>query len=411
MISNKKRIRVDYAPLNLAVSVECLSPDSPALQVFNSTNGEYENDREIKGSQFWPQVNAHADDGSWPNQFANSLLVDMYWYVDGVEISQHPDFKGNNGVGNPKYEIDDSGSNYRGAITINMNVPVEKQYSLHFEAVVADTRLGTRTAIVTDPFILSTQDKSEDAYSLDLGDDQVIQYNPFKDKLFLYEYQVAHGKVTASSAAEAAATDENAWKREITVNLYKGTDRMTSGFTLELYRVNYINSFTKLTTADPEVVALTNNKITLDLRVIEKMDFLVKAVITGSTRPDPQIQFSVNRVYQEYNILPTNGTAILPSDVQRYDEIMCESDGNIVVDPASILKINWFTDTAYKTKVAHNEGQTTLFTIAKTGIGNNYTDDWMDIYAEGEIKEYHKVAVDESGNVFTDENGNVLIFN
>ena len=412
MISNKKRIRVDYAPLNLAVSVECLTPTRPALQTYNGrvSPAEYEPDRRATGSEFWPQVFASASDGSWHHQYANNLLTEMHWYVDDIEISQHPDFQGNNDLGNPKYSIDTSSSNYRGAITIRVNVPPEKQYSLRFEGVVADTRLGTLNPVKTDPFILSTEDVSEDAYSISIGDDQIIQYNPFKDKLHLYEYKVAHGIISASAASEAAATDENAYKRAIAVTVNRGPDVITTGFTLKLYRVNNVSSFTELTTADPEVLALSNTGFTLDLRLITKADYLVRAVLTDSTRPNPQIQFSVNRVYPNYNLEPTNGAAIMPSDIQRYDEVMAHADGNVVECPGSIIKMNWFTDTVEKTRMAHHEGEKTLFLIQTTGIGKTYEDDWMDVYVEGEIKPAYEVATDGT-DPFVDESGNILIIN
>lgn len=415
MQSNKKRIRIDYAPLSVAVSVQCLTPLRPALQVFNgalASGRQYEPDREVSPSQFWPEVIANTSDGSWHNQYANMLLTEMHWYVDGVEISQHPDWTGNNGQGVPKYEIDNSSSNYRGAITIRQNVSPDKQYSLHFEGVITDSRLGTLIPIKTDPFVLSTEDVSEDAFSLSIGDDQIIQYNPFKDKLHLYEYKVAHGKVTASASAEAAATDENAYKRTIPVTVYQGANIITTGYTVKLYRVDGINTFTELNaTSNKEVLSISNTAIVLDLRLITKEDFLVVAVLTDSARPNPQMQFSVNRVYQNYNLEPTNGASILPSDIQRYDEVMASSDGNVVEEPESIIKIDWYTDSATITHQWHNEGQKTIFTIAKTGIGNTYTDDWLDIQAEGEIKPAYDVAIDTNGDIFVDESGNTLIFN
>ena len=203
MRSNKRRIRIDYAPLNVAVSMKCLTPLSPALQVYNAANGEYEPGRSLSPSTFWPMIIANANDGSWRNQYANSILTQMHWYVDGAEISTLPDWQN-------LYSIDDGPSSYRGAITIKRNVPPTQQFSLHFEGLLADPRLGTTIAIKSDPVVLSTEDASEDAYSLSIGDDQVIQYNPFKDKLHLYNYKVAHGLITAYAAAETAATDENA---------------------------------------------------------------------------------------------------------------------------------------------------------------------------------------------------------
>lgn len=415
MQSNKKRIRIDYAPLNVAVSIQCTTPLSPALQVFNAalaSGQQYEPDREVSPSQFWPEVIANAADGSWLNQYGNMLLTDMHWYIDGVEISEHPDWQGNNSLGDPKYEIDNSSTNYRGSISIKQNISPDKQYSLHFEGVIADMRLGTLIPITTDPVILSTQDVSTDGFSLSIGDDQVIQYNPFKDKLHLYEYQVAHGKVTASSAAETAATDENAYKRTIPITVHQGAEIITTGFTIKLYRVDGASTFTELTPeSNKEVLSVSNAAIVLDLRLITKEDFLVVAVLSDSTHPNPQIQFSVNRVYQNYNLEPTNGAGILPSDTQRYDEVMCSSDGNTVEDPESIIQIDWYTDTVDKTHLHHNEGQKTIFTIAKTGIGNTYSDCWMEIQCEGEIKPAMDVAIDESGNTLVDENGDTLIFN
>lgn len=414
MQSNKKRIRVDYAPLNVAVSIQCTTPTRPALQVFNSRNvqSQYEPDREVNPSQFWPEVIANAADGSWHNQYANVLLTEMHWYVNDVEISQHPDWQGNNGAGDAKYEIDTSSTNYRGAITIRQNVSPDKQYSLRFEGVIADTRLGTLIPIKTDAIILSTEDVSEDGFSISIGEDQIIQYNPFKDKLHLYDYKVAHGKITASAAAETAATDENAYKRTIPVQVYKGGGVITTGFTVKLYRVDGASTFTELTAAaNKEVLSISNTAIVLDLRLITKQDFLVRAVPSDSDHPNPQLQFSVNRVYQDYNLEPTNGASILPSDTQRYDEVMCASDGNVVEEPENIIKIDWYTDTVNKSHLYHNEGQKTIFTIAKTGIGSTYQDDWMDIQAEGEIKPAHDVAIDSNGDIFVDENGNTLIFN
>ncbi len=407
-MKNEKRIRIDYAPLNVAVSVECLTPDRPALQVYDSTKSsgeEYNPDREVNASEFWPRVEAHAADGSWANQYANILLTEMHWFVNDVDIATLSDWAG-------QYEIDESTTNYRGRLTVRKNVPPSTQYALRFEAVIADTRLGTRVPIKTEEFLLTTEDVSEDRYSLSIGDDQIIKYNPFKDKLHLYDYKVAQGKTSASASAEAAATDENAYKRTIAVTVYRGGEVVTGGFTLKLYRVNAAESYTEMTVGtDRELVALSNASFTLDLRLVTKADYMVRAVLTDSKMPNPQMQFSVARIYQSYRPSPTNGTAILPSDEQRYDEVIVNSEGNVVEEPGSILKIDWLATSATKTDLPLNEGHKTIFTIAKTGIGKTYEDNWLDIGVDCEIKPAYDVAVDESGNTLTDENGNVLIFN
>ena len=412
MKSNKQRIRIDYAPLNVAASVVCLTPASPATQVFNSgvSQGEYEPDREATPSVFWPQVVAAASDGSWDSQFANSALAQMKWYVNGVLISEHPDFSGQTSDNQPLYSINETTTNYRGSLTIRKNVSPDKQYALRFVGVIADKRLGTNVQITTDEFILSTQDQSEDSYSIGIGDDQIIQYNPFKDRRLLYDYKVAHGLAEDTDTAKAEAEDENSYIRKIPVYVHKGENTLNTGFTIKLYRVDSASSFTEMTTADPGVVEITAQAVTLDLRVIEKGDYLIKTVIENSNKPAPQIQFSVNRIYQDYNILPSNGAAIMPGDVQRFDKAMVSSEGNVVECPESIIRIVWKTDTAYLTGCEHNEGDRTLFSLAKTKIGANHDDDWMDIYTESEIKPVYKVATDGE-DVMTDENGNTLIFN
>lgn len=404
MRSNKKRIRIDYAPLNLAVSVENLNPAVPAMQVYNAANGEFEPDRSVEHSVFWPQIIANASDGSWRNQFANSILTQMKWFVDGVDIVTLADWQN-------LYEIDESDSNYRGAITIKRNVLPTERFSLHFEGVITDPRLGTVQTIITDPIILSTEDASEDAFALSIGDDQIIQYNPFKDKLFLYEYKVAHGLITASAAAKTAATDENAYLRTIPVTLFQGENVITTGYAIKLFRVTGPNTFVELLPGDAEVIDITPTAITLDLRLVTKSDYMVRAVIADSARISPQVQFSVNRVYQSYNCRPSNGTSINPGDVMRYDKAMVDSEGNIVECPESIIKIIWKTDSASIAEQVHNEGEKTVFTIAKTGIGRNYDDDWLDIYTETGIKEQHHFAADANGNPYVDENGNKFIFN
>ena len=88
---------------------------------------------------------------------------------------------------------------------------------------------------------------------------------------------------------------------------------------------------------------------------------------------------------------------------------MVHYNGNIVPVPAPILKMVWFTDTDNLTGVQHNEGTETVITLSRTGIGNTYLDDWLDIYVEAEQKPIFKVMTDASGTEYTDKSGNVYI--
>lgn len=410
MKTNRIRIRRAYAPLNVAVSMECLTPNNPAMQTYDASTGEYEPDREVEATVYCPKIQAHASDGTWKQTYANRLLATdtMKWYADGVDISTLSDWSG-------KYSIDTSDSNTRGAITIKRNIPVGTVVALHFEGYIADTRLGTNVPIVSDTFNLSTELKAEDALSLSMDDDQVIRYDHLKDRLFRYEYECAQNGTATTDSGLEAATDGNAYLRKIHFSVYRGADRITDGVTLTLYRVASTTTKTSIPVGTDEYTDLTTEDgqfvMTLDLRLVTKEDYLVVATVSGSTRPDLRAQFSVNRAYGNYDLKPTNGTDILPNDELRYDEVMAHYDGNILEHPESVVKMDWYTDTDGKKGMWHNEGRQTRFPIAETGIGDTYDDDWLELYLDDSHKPAHSIATDESGNVLQDEDGNILIFN
>jgi hypothetical protein len=90
---------------------------------------------------------------------------------------------------------------------------------------------------------------------------------------------------------------------------------------------------------------------------------------------------------------------------------MVDSEGKVVECPESILSIVWYTDSAYKSHVQHNEGGHTIFKLEKTGVGDTFQDDWIDVYTEAIQKAAYAIAEDENGNTWVDENDNVWIFN
>ena len=398
----RKRIRKDFAPLTAAVSLVCRTNGSPLTQTYNGKAGTYEPNRTHTPSVIQPQVIVNAPDGSLPSPYGNAMLANMVWLVNGEDITTLADWQG-------LYTIRMDGSN-RGSIIISRNVKPNERFELKFKGEIADQRLGVTIPIETDTVTLATNDASEDDYAISLGDDTIIQYDPSKDKLHLYNYKVAHGLATASAQSEEDATDENAYRRTIPVFLYKGESLCTEDYKLRILRVNSATSLTEIDpdAEDTELIELTKNSVTLDLRLITKADYLVRAYI--GTKEVARQQFSVNRLYPVFRIRTTNGTAIAPTDVERYDEAMVDCDGNIVECPENIVKMIWKTDTEARKEVVHNEGATTLFMLEKTGIGNTYTDDWLDTYIEAEQKPAHSIAA-EGSTIFTDETGTPYIFN
>lgn len=400
MQSNKKRIRKEFAPLTVANSIRCITPASPTTQIYNGTNGEYEPDRELTPTIILPEVVANASDGSWPNPYSNAFLADMHWFVNGVDITTLSDWVG-------KYAIDQVGDT-RGAISISKNISPGDAVELHFEANLADNRLGVNLPIKTDKITLSTTEKANDGYSMSIGDSSLIQYDPLKDKLSLYEYKVAHGLISASTAAKNAAIDKCCYLHEVPITVFNGKTKMTSGYTIRVYRVASASSLTQLTAGVGEMNTISTTKVVFDVRLIDKASYVIKAFVGNKEVAMCEVGFS--RIYQRFTCKPTNGTAIHPFDTERYDKAMVDSDGNTVECPGMIFKIVWFTDTDAKTAVQHNEGEETVFQLEKTGIGSTYADDWCDVYCTCEYKPVHKTAT-EGSNIWTDKNGNPYIFN
>ena len=400
METGRKRIRKDFAPLSVSVTLACATQFSPVTQVFNARTGEYDPNRTVTPTVLQPTVIANAPDGSWPNPHSNALLANMVWKVNGVDITTINSW-------NNLYEIDTVGAT-RGALTIFRNLLPSERFSLTFEAELVDSRLGTTHPVKTDPIVLSTVDSSDDSYGISIDESKAIYYNPFKDKLHLYEYQVAHGIISASAAARAAALDENAYLRTIPVTVYRGAEKMTSGYTLKLYEINNVNSMTELT-AGNEVVSIAASSIVMDLRIIRKANYMIK-VFVGNTEV-ARCQFSVSRLHQDFSCNPTNGTGILPHQTERYDEAMVDSEGKAVVNPESIISIVWFTDSAHATNVRHNEGGHTVFELAKTGIGSTADDDWLEVFTDAIQKGPYDIAIDGNNEVYTDGNNEPYIIN
>lgn len=401
-------------PLTTMANLVCTSPSSPVTQVYNSAILQYEPDRTLTPTVIHPDVVANASDGSWKTPQANAYLADIKWLVNGVDISTIAEWQN-------KYEIDLVGAT-RGDIIIKRNIAPGEYVELSFQANIADERLGVNVPIKTDTIVLSTMDKAEDGYSMDIGDDQIIQYDPFKDELHRYEYKTSHGLLTASSSAlTAAKANVNSYERVIPINLYRGGDKvLPSDYTVNVYQItgvqNGVAQLTELHNVNgDEILSVASDGVTLDLRMIDKRDYLIRCFV--GTKAVAEKQFSVNRIYPKFTIRPTNGTSISPNDTERYDIAMVDCDGNIVDCPESIIKIIWKTDSASIQNVIHGEGRDIVFQLSNTGIGKTYLDDWLDVYCEGDQKPVHKSATGQiiSGDTtyyeLTDENGDTLIFN
>ena len=403
MITGKNRVRIVFAPLSVAVSMECATPNSSLVQVWNALLGEYEPDRTLSPTELIPIVLADATDGSWTNKRANRSLANMKWLEDGVDISTIKEWKG-------LYDVATEGDK-RGSITIRRNVSQGKSITLTFEADLVDDRTGTLYHVVSDPVTLSAVTKARDTWHICLLDSPTQEYNPAADRLAEYEYCLAHGLKSDRANSRKEATDGRCYLRAFPFIVYQGENKVTSGFTMSYWRINIDRSMTRLDGDSDEVVSMDNGQLTLDLRFIASATYLAMAEAADGTFL-AQSQFSVTRVYPQMTFRTSNGTSLEHGDDIRHDTAMVDAGADgIVRYPEHFIKMTWMTDSPAATGVAHNEGRTGRLRLKNSGVNLENSDDWLDTYLDVNYKPAHCVATDENGNIFTDENGDEFFFN
>lgn len=309
MESNRKRIRKSFAPLTTAVSVQCVTTATPTTQIYNAELGQYEPDRTLTPTKLRPSVIADSNDGSWTKHEVNELITYPSWYVNGVNITT--------AWNESDYEIISDNATDRGSIIIKKNIPPTAAVALRFKGQIFDPRTNQSIEVESEDIILSTSEKAPDNYGMNIGVGENIVYDPLLDKLHLYEYKVSHGIMEESAVDRAEALDGNSYIRVIPIEVYKGKKLLEDGYTVKLYRMSSSASITltEVASGAEEVYSITTTSITVDVRLVEKQAYLIKAFV--GDREVAQKQFSIGRRHRAYVIEPTNGTDIHPTATSR----------------------------------------------------------------------------------------------
>lgn len=404
IVSNKANRK--FAPLDVSVSVVCASPKSPFMQTM--AGDKFFPDRTQSGFECiaYPQVNATAKDDSWDSKQSNMSLANMVWKVStGTEwkdISKINSWSG-------KYSIDTSNTSNRGSLTIKRNLSSNDKQQLQFEADLYDYRTNSILHITADPITLYTADKGADTYGMGIREDTDISYNPFLDKLALYEYKVANNIISASTEARNACFDGNQYECHIPIDVYKSKDRITSGFSIELYR-----GTTKMSASSAEspneVISISASEIVLDLRLVEKNNYTIKAVIDG--KAVAQFQFSASRFYPSFG----QPKFMVCNDIEwgkiyRSNKAILEYNGRVVEYPNRIVELQWHTEASNGsiiTKKSWQEGNSCTFSIEESGLGD-VESDYLEEQIEYRQRPANDYLIDEDSNYLLDEDDNALI--
>lgn len=403
-----------YDPLSVSCHLVVISDGSPLTQVKDTESGLFEPNRALSPTVIYPDVVAQTDDGSWNSTQVNYMLANIKWFVSVVEggkqvykdITTVKDWEGG-------YEIVKEGY-YRGSIRILRNLEKTQAASLYFEADLPDTRMDNNFHLKSDEAILNTFEKVGDKYSISLKTADQFEYNPFLDKLLLYDYKVAHGLISASVEAKEACYDGYQYEHDIPFEVHKGVKVITSGYTAKLFAVGANGSMTAISVGASELLSLTATAIKLDLRLVEQRDYAIQ-IIVGSKVVTTK-QFSINRAYPQLQHEITNRTPIHHSDIYYNTDLKVSvaSNGGDVECPECFADILWNTiasNVAAGSTTEHtwNFGGSLSVLIANLGLGESIKD-YVRVRRSVEQKPAFNFAADKDGNYFTDKDGNYLIF-
>ena len=404
VVSNKAR-RI-FTPLNISVSVVCATPDSPFMQTLSGN--KYAPDRTQDGYECKarPVINATTQDGSWDNKQSNLALAQVVWYAtyngQWTPLSSIDEWTG-------KWSVDSSNTTSRGTLTITRNLGSNEAQQLRFVGVLYDHRTKTNYNIESDPITLYTADKGADDYVMSITEDTDISYNPFLDKLALYDYKVANGLVAASAEARSACFDDNEYERHIPVEVYRANELMKDGYSIELYR-NGARLLPSSADAPNEIISVSAKEIVIDLRLVEKSDYTAKVMVGGKSVT--QFQFSASRVYAPISQpIFTVCSDIDWGKIMRANKAVVMYNGNVVEYPNRLVELQWSTlakDGNVSTEKAWQEGERCAYRIDETGLGNTDSD-YIEERIAYELRSANDHISDESGALLLDESGELLI--
>lgn len=369
--SDKKRIRRVYAPISILTSVECTTPSSPLTQVYDAlgTDGtEYSPDRSLFPTVVVPNIQATASDGTWPNGNANARLANVKWFANGVDIALDPSWTG-------LYSVHTADDSLKGMIEISRNIGVTEVVQMTMEAELIDFRTMRALKVVTEPVTLSTTALTDDAYSLQIEEGRLLNYNPVEDRLALDDYNRAHNLKSLSDSDRAiAAAERSSYLREVPLKLMRGPKELTgtTDFHYRIYRVSSDGTLTKLGREFDEILKIPaiGGRLLIDMRLIEDACYLVKAIhgVGDNEREVARVQFHAKRKLPNLELETHNQVSMSSTDRKRVDVATAKSGAQIVRQPDRLMRFKWYTETASGFKTAHNSGSVGHISLVRAGV-------------------------------------------
>lgn len=402
MITSRKRLRIDYAPLTVAVSLRCGTPASPPAQVYDAlcTDGaQYTPDRSLTPTVIVPEAVAACSDGSWAEGGCNAKLADVKWWANGTEISKDTSWTG-------QYSVSTAADATRGTLTIRRNIAVGAPVTLWMTATLADTRTGVNIPVRSDSVTLYTASKAEDGYAIDFPGGDSLIYDELNDPLSVDDWAKASGEsgLTAAERAAAAASGRT-YLRDFPIRLRRGKIAVSGGsVTFRLYRVGADGSLAEMQAGRSlaySVPTLAAQTMRLDLRLAERATFMLKAFAGG--REVARRQFCIDRVKDALDMQLCNGCQVGDNDTRHTDmAVVLDARGHKVRYPGRLLRMQWWSESASKGKVSHGSGEVASVDLSKA-MGTSDTS--MEVWCEAERRGAATVQTAADGTYLKNADG------
>lgn len=414
-ISNRAHTRIKYEPLRVSCQLVCITPQSPCAQSVNTTldSPEWEPDRELSPTVVLPEIRVIDRNGVFPRGAGNaSLSLDsLKWTVDGDPIADVWTMGDD-----ADYTLVTDGDE-RGAIRIYKNLPAGAKAVLRFRGKMLDWRTGIVYQVESDDMPLTCTDKGEDQWKCSV-DKPVVDYDPYKDTMLLYDYRQARGLSVVGTRADN--DNGKGFEQRINVVLALGTKEQTNlpeGVTMRVVKTGTSTALTAGSAESPELMKATYPTVTFDMRLIDKASYDIQFVMDGKVICHASVGLSTKCTMPTAG-KPESNTDITTGMNQYMNNVLLLAYGQEIVHPELLYNIQWHTQ-AKTTDINGNyiadavkdwqRGESMQATIRDIGMGSKEADScfelWFDVDAWGALN----LLTDESGNVLTDESGNMLI--
>ena len=404
MAISRKTIHKIFEPLVTTVST--VVEGNPS-QIYNTLLNEWTPNRNLLPLFLQPKVVAttSGNDKSWANGDHIAEVREGQWYANGIPIGSVESLKG-------MYTIDTSKTDTNYRLTFKKNLTPGEHYDFVFKGRFADTRNNTWVAVQTDPVPVTVSENAPNEWDLSVVHDTSIKYKPLSDLLKEYDWKVANGIITASTAERNKCLDGNQYELRMPIIISNGSavvkniHTLWSRLSVHLYICQ--NGTEILADEVPFVRSLSKEEIILDQRLIPDGTVLCLKLFFDEQLCGSEY-FSFSLVIDKYDCEPTNEGDYAGTDLYRHDRATCvnKSNGRKMKYPEAYLQMEWYTDSQNALGVYHGEGETVTMEYARINIGS---DQLFDVYIKSRIKaQAAALTFDSEGNILiTDEEGAVL---